>query len=199
MSLIACALSSLIVSSGLESREISLFNGKDLSGWTALGGGSWKVKDGVISGTSAKDQPQGILLWKDPVKDFTARCRFRIKEGDSGFYFRTERVDNSVLVHGFQVEVDTSPETGGIYETGGRGWVYKPDPKLHIESGYRAGEWTDLMVTAVGTHYIIRVNGVRITEMNDPAGRTEGRLALQLHSGQDMDVEYKDIFIRKIG
>ena len=198
MSLIAVTLCALLVSAPQDSKEVKIFNGKDLTGWTAMGGGTWSVKDGVIAGRSKPDQPQGILLWEKSVKDFTARCRFRIRAGDSGFYFRTERVDNAVLVHGFQVEVDTSLETGGIYETGGRGWVHFPDFELHKKSGYKAGEWTDLIVTAVGTHYIVKINGVTITEMNDPKGRTEGRLALQLHGGLDMDVEYKDIYIRTI-
>jgi hypothetical protein len=199
MSFAALAFGALLVSSPVDSQEVRLFNGRDLTGWTALGGGKWTVENGVIKGRSTPDQPQGLLLWKDPVKDFTARCKFRITEGDSGFYFRTERVDNEVLVHGFQVEVDTSFETGGIYETGGRGWVHKPDFSLHDQSGYKPGEWTDLQVTAIGTQYIIRVNGTRITVLNDPQGRTEGRLALQLHGAQNMDVEYKDIYVRPIG
>lgn len=198
MSLIALSVCAMIVAAPQQHKEMKLFNGKDLSGWTAMGGGKWVVKDGVIAGTSSTDQPQGILLWKDPVKDFTARLKFRIRAGDSGFYFRTERVDNTVLVHGFQVEIDTSLETGGIYETGGRGWVHFPDFELHKKSGYKAGEWTNLIVTAVGTHYLISVNGVVITQINDPKGRTEGRLALQLHGGLEMDVEYKDIYISAI-
>ena len=197
MSLTALTLFALLVA-GPQSQEVKIFDGKTLDGWTAIGGGTWEVKGGVIAGTSTPDQPQGVLMWKDPVKDFTARLKFRIRAGDSGFYFRTERVEREVIVHGFQVEIDTSLETGGIYETGGRGWVHFPDFKLHEKSGYKAGEWTELIVTAVGTHYIIKVNGVTITEITDPQGRREGRVALQLHSGLEMDVEYKDIYIRTI-
>ncbi len=197
MSLTALTLFAL-AAAGPQSKEVKIFDGKTLDGWTAMGGGTWEVKDGVIAGRSKPDQPQGVLMWKDPVKDFTARLKFRIRAGDSGFYFRTERVDNDVIVHGFQVEIDTSLETGGIYETGGRGWVHFPDFKLHEKSGYQAGQWTELIVTAVGTQYIIQVNGVTITEINDAQGRREGRVALQLHGGLDMDVEYKDIYIRTI-
>lgn len=187
-----------LLATGPQSQETKIFDGKTLDGWTAIGGGTWSVKDGVIAGTSTPDQPQGVLMWKDPVKDFTARLKFRIRAGDSGFYFRTERVESDVIVHGFQVEVDTSRETGGIYETGGRGWVHKPDFALHDKSGYKAGEWTELIVTAVGVHYVVKVNGVTITDMTDPQGRTEGRLALQLHGRLEMDVEYKDIYLRTI-
>ena len=53
-------------------------------------------------------------------------------------------------------------------------------------------------VTAIGTHYLIKVNGVVITDMDDPKGRTEGRLALQLHGGLEMDIEYKDIYLKAL-
>ena len=29
-------------------KPVSLFNGKDLSGWVSMHGGEWKVEDGVI-------------------------------------------------------------------------------------------------------------------------------------------------------
>ncbi len=137
MSLTALTLFALLAA-GPQTQEVKIFDGKTLDGWTAMGGGTWEVKDGVIAGRSQPDQPQGVLMWKNPVKDFTARLKFRIRAGDSGFYFRTERVENEVIVHGFQVEVDTSRETGGIYETGGRGWVHKPDFALHDK---KAREW----------------------------------------------------------
>ena len=196
--LVVATVCAVLASGQQFSKDDSIFDGKTLDGWTAIGGGKWEVKDGVIAGTSTKDQPQGILLWKDTVKNFTAKLKFRIRAGDSGFYFRTERVESDVIVHGFQVEVDTSRETGGIYETGGRGWVHKPDFALHDQSKYKAGEWTDLEVTAIGTHYLIKVNGVVITDIDDPKGRTEGHLALQLHGGLEMDIEYKDIYLKAL-
>ena len=67
----------------------------------------------------------GFFL-SDRIEDFTVRAQFKVNSGDSGFYFRCEPVPGGVSVHGFQVEVDYSQETGGLYETGGRGWVKKP-------------------------------------------------------------------------
>ena len=61
----------------------------------------------------------GILLTEKQFKDFTVKANFRVNSGDSGFYFRCDPVKGGVSVHGFQVEVDYSQETGGLYETGG--------------------------------------------------------------------------------
>ena len=91
-------------------------------------------------GRSPKSERRhGILLSDAEVGDFALRAKFRVHSGDSGFYFRCEPVKGGVSVHGFQVEVDTSQETGGLYETGGRAWVVKPTeaeiPRKKIQAG----------------------------------------------------------------
>ena len=73
--------------------ESQIFDGKSLKGWEVVGGGKWTVEDGgVLKGTCALADEQGVLVWEKPVKDFTARLQFRISGGNSGFYFRTERI-----------------------------------------------------------------------------------------------------------
>ena len=176
----------------------SIFDGKSLEGWTKLGGGEWSVENGAIVGRSKPGQEQGLLLYKNPVKDFIAKAKFKITAGDSGFYFRVGIIDKDPFCEGFQVEIDTSPETGGIYETNGRGWVYLPKPEQHNASKYKAAEWADLEVRAVGTHYKVYINNVVITDIRDPQGRTEGRLALQLHGNMEMDVMFKDLKLTPI-
>lgn len=172
-----------------------IFDGKSLDGWTKVGGGQWSVEDGAIVGRSKPGEAQGLLVYKYSVKDFHARAKFKISAGDSGFYFRVDLLDKDPYCAGFQVEIDTSPETGGIYETEGRGWVAFPDAKLHDQTKYKAGEWTDLEVTARGTRYLVKVNGVTITDIDDPQGRKVGRLALQLHGNMEMDVAFRDLTI----
>ena len=108
-----------------------LFNGNNLNGWEATPGGNWEVKNGVIVGTSPKSERRhGILLTKNRFKDFVVKAKFRVIHGDSGFYFRVDRVKSGVSVHGFQVEIDETDETGGLYETGGRGWVHQPTSEV---------------------------------------------------------------------
>ncbi|HUT95015.1 MAG TPA: DUF1080 domain-containing protein [Thermoguttaceae bacterium] len=173
-----------------------LFDGETLDGWHVLPGGSWQVKDGIIVGTSDKSEPRhGLLVSDKTYADFSVRFQFRVVTGNSGFYFRSEKVGQGVGVHGFQAEVDNSQNVGGLYETGGRAWVVGPDPEL-IKEIYKPGEWNEMSVTASGRNVVVCLNGKKTVELKDDPGRLEGHLALQLHGGMDMEVMFKDIEIR---
>ena len=170
-----------------------IFDGETLNGWHTLPGGEWKVEDDMIVGRSpASDARHGLLVTDRKYSDFTARLKFRVHSGDSGFYFRVDEVGGTVGVNGFQVEVDSSLETGGLYETGGRAWVVKTKDEDNAKI-YKPGEWTDLSLSAHGSRLTVQLNGRKTAELLDDPGRREGHLALQLHGSQDMHVEYKDI------
>lgn len=177
----------------------SLFDGKTLSGWTVMPGGTWTVENGTITGKSPASEPRhGILLSDKSYKDFTVKCKFRVLSGDSGFYFRAEKVKSAVSVNGFQVEVDFSQETGGLYETGGRTWVVNPAKEEIPKKKYKPGEWTTLELTAKGRDVTVKINGVVTAELKDDKGRTEGYFGLQLHGGMDMHVQFKDLEILEL-
>ena len=175
-----------------------IFDGKSLKGWEVVGGGKWSVAKGVLKGECTKADEQGILLYEKAVEDFSAHVEFRISDGNSGFYFRTERIKEQPLVKGMQAEIDAIEDVAGIWETAGRGWVSKPDAALHAKTKFKPGEWTTLDVTAVGDHYTIKLNGVTTVDIHDPEGRKEGRVALQLHGGVDMTVEFRKIQLSPI-
>ena len=94
-----------------------IFDGKTLKGWETVGGGKWTVeRGGILKGECSKTDEQGILVYAKPVKDFTARLQFRISDGNSGFYFRTERIKEQPLLKGMQAEIDAIEDVGGIWE-----------------------------------------------------------------------------------
>ena len=172
-----------------------LFDGETLDGWSTLPGGKWEVKDGVILGTSVASDPRhGQLISNKKYKDFVARLKFKSVKGNSGFYFRVDKVDGSVGVHGFQAEIDPANDVGGLYETGGRAWVVKPSPEK-VATYYKPGEWNEMTVAAEGRNVTVFINGQKSAELKDDPGRTKGHIALQLHGGQDMHVEFKDVMI----
>ena len=192
-------LLSSLLTTGAEPKWQPLFNGKDLDGWHPVPGGKWEVVDGTILGTSPRSEPRhGLLMTDKRFKNFRVRARFKVTSGDSGFYFRVEKTNTHVSVRGFQAEVDNSREVGGLYETSIRAWVSKPDPKL-IARTVKPGEWTDLLVTAVGDDITVSLNGVKVTELlGDKKCLKEGHIALQLHGGQDMRVQFKDLSIMEL-
>ena len=189
-------LLSLAINLTAADKGTLLFDGKTLKGWTPAPGGKWQVKDSAIVGTSPRSERRhGILLTDKQFSDFVVKARFRVHKGDSGFYFRAKRVKSAVSVNGFQVEVDTTQETGGLYETGGRAWVNKPNAKVIQERRYKQGEWTDLELSAISKHIVVKINGVVSSELKNDPGRKRGHIGLQLHGGQDMHVEYKNLII----
>jgi len=174
-----------------------LFDGKTLKGWHSLPGGSWQVKDGAIVGTSTKaERRHGLLLSDKEYADFVVCFKFRVVKGNSGFYFRSEKVRGAVGVHGFQAEVDNSPHVAGLYETGNRGWVCQSDPNV-IKDLYKPGQWNEMSITAVGRNVTVRLNGTKTVEIKNDPGRLKGHFAMQLHGGMDMEVMFKDIYLRE--
>ena len=171
-----------------------LWDGKTLTGWHKIGTGTWTIEDGAIVGRKeAKDGEFGHLVTDKVFKDFAVRVKYKAAKGNSGLYFRIEEKGASG-VSGFQAEIDPTKDAGGLYETNGRAWVVQPKPE-DVKTWYKPGEWNAMDVTAVGRRLLVHVNGRKSAEvLNDP-GRTEGRLALQLHGGNDMDVRFKDIEI----
>jgi hypothetical protein len=172
-----------------------IFDGKSLAGWSIVGGGKWVAEKGVLRGSCAKADDQGILLYEKPVGDFTAKLKFRISGGNSGFYFRCETLKEQPLMRGMQAEIDAIDDVAGIWETAGRGWVYKPTPEVHATTKFVPGEWSSMDVSAIGTHYVVKLNGKTVTDIDDPMGRKEGAVGLQLHGGMDMVVEFKDVYL----
>ena len=178
---------------------IPLFDGKTLNGWSPVPGGRWEVKNGAILGTSPKSENRHVILLSErQYSDIIVQVKFRVHQGDSGFYFRAQKVTSAVGVNGFQVEVDSSQETGGLYEIGGRKWVNKTDAQAIEKRKYQKGEWTELELKAIGRSMVIRINGLICSELKNDPGRIIGFFGLQLDSKEEMRVEYKGIQIEEL-
>ncbi|MCX7424621.1 MAG: DUF1080 domain-containing protein [Planctomycetia bacterium] len=174
-----------------------LMDGKTLDGWRAIGGGQWTVEDGVIHGTSAASETRhGHLITTRPFADFAVRLAYKAAKGNSGLYFRVEE-GGTAGVLGFQAEIDPEKDAGGLYETGGRAWVVQPTAET-VKKCFKPGEWNAMSVVAVGRRVVVEVNGQKTAELLDDPGRARGFLALQLHGGMDMDVQFKDIEVLEI-
>ena len=172
----------------------SLWDGKTLSGWHIIGKGEWRVEEGAIHAIHPKSEKEfGHLVTDKSYKDFTARLKFKALKGNSGLYFRIEEKGHSG-VSGFQAEIDAEKDVGGLYETNGRAWVVKPSPE-DVKKWFKPGAWNEMTVSAHGGHIIVTVNGIKTAELPNDTGRTEGRLALQVHANLDCDLWFKDLQI----
>ena len=110
--------------------SISLFNGKDLTGWVNYGREKWYVEDGLLVCESGMYKEYGYLGTEQKFKDFDLTLEFKQEaNGNSGVFFRSSIEGTKIT--GWQAEVAPKGQhTGGIYESYGRGWLIKPIPSL---------------------------------------------------------------------
>lgn len=169
-----------------------LWNGLDLRGWRPIGQGSWQITEGAILGRhEASVADYGHLVTDRVFTDFVARLKFRSVKGNSGFYFRVAEEGFSGVT-GFRAEIDPANDVGGLYETNGRQWVSRPAPAEQLR-WFHPRQWNTLTVHAHGGRIKVDMNGQQVSELPDDPGRRDGKLALQLHGGQDVEVWFKDI------
>ena len=183
----------------LELKSVPLFDGKTLAGMYRVGGGSWTVEDGAIVGTqSSEDEVTGLMWVEQPYAEFAITLKYKIDKGNSGFFFRSQQtVGDNTGVRGIQVEVDRQTDCGGLYESGGRGWLSKPTEKF---SNY--DKWNDMMIYTCGDQVMVWINNKLIVDCDTSpqmkkhanTGYTNN-FAFQLHKKQDVVVRFKDIEI----
>ena len=72
------------------------------------------------------------------------------------------------------------------------------DPAKLLEA-VKPGEWNQYVVTAKGGHIVLTINDVVMCDLqdDDPRRIVQGKLALQVHVGPPMLVQFKDLFLRE--
>ena len=181
---------------------VSLFNGKDLGGWKPNGDEKWVVEQGNVLGESAANK-YGYLTTEKTYRDFDLRLKFKGEAlGNSGLFLHSRITgtdpEHGPDIEGMQVEVDPTPgkHTGGLYESGGRGWVAMPTAEA--ENALKPGEWNDLEVWVHGNHIVTHLNGVKVADFTDPVPKfTDGVIGLQIHTGGGVKMRWKDIYIKE--
>jgi len=211
-----------IQSASAADKYVSLFDGESLKGWDG-NKRFWSVRDGAITGQTTKDNPtkgNTFIIWKGgKVADFDLKLKFRIVGGNSGIQYRSKVAKNKKwVVRGYQADFEAGTKYIGIlYEEGGRGILALRGTKVVIQSTgkkkvvgkttndkeflatLKKEKWNDYQVTAKGNHLVQKINGyttVDVTDNQKSRRAMSGILALQLHAGPPMLVQFKDVKIR---
>jgi hypothetical protein len=189
----------LIVTASLSSliAQRPIFNGKDLTGWTVHGTEKWYVENGELICESGPDKEYGYLSTKKTYKNFVLTLQFKQEaNGNSGVFFRS--TIDGLKIQGWQVEVaPINLHTGGIYESYGRGWLIKPSPA--DEKYLKTGEWNTLEIRVIKDKVTTKLNGRQMIKLKDEKiGNANGFIALQIHSGGDIKVRWKNIKIKEL-
>jgi hypothetical protein len=178
----------------LSSAQISLFNGKDLDGWTIHGTELWYVEDGLLVCESGPDKAYGYLSTNAFYDDFELTLEFKQEaNGNSGVFIRS--TVEGTKVSGWQVEVaPPGSDTGGIYESYGRGWLIKPDPSK--DEAVKMGAWNKMKIRVQGNKVSTWLNGVSMVELEDEKiGKGKGAVALQIHDGGGIKVRWRNLIL----
>ena len=174
-----------------KTESVLLFNGIDLSGWTIHGTERWYVENGDLVCENGPDNEYGYLSTDEYYDDFILTLEYKQESnGNSGVFFRSTL--EGVIINGWQVEISPpGMDTGGIYESYGREWLIKPDPK---DENLNYGDWNSMKIMVDGDNVKTWLNGVEMIALSDKiVGQGKGSIALQIHAGDDVKVRWRNI------
>jgi hypothetical protein len=182
-----------------------LFDGRTLNGWE---GDSrvWSVENGAIVGSTDthKVEQNTFLIHKDTVADFHLIAEVRLRNHNSGIQFRSQRVEGpGWIVAGYQADFSDAGDNsawGNFYEERGRRRSVMKTNDEGWQRGktlVRRGDWNEIQVIACGPRIEVKLNGETTVQAHDEKSPS-GVLALQLHSGVPMRVEFRNMRIRRL-
>ena len=183
-----------------------LFNGKNLDGWEG-DPVLWSVSNGEIVGSSDGHpfKVNTFLIQKGTYKNFILKCDIKLRNHNSGIQFRSEHMPgDGWIVRGYQADAsevdDQKSAWGNLYEERlrGRKAMKSPDAGWQIaKSLVHHGDWNTYEILADGDHIRLTFNGVVTIDMHDSAALS-GIIALQMHAGPEMRVEFRNLKIKEL-
>jgi predicted esterase len=177
-----------------------LFDGKTLQGWE---GDStlFRAENGVILGNSPGIRHNAFLASQAEFGDFFFKTSFRMRgqaDANSGIMFRAQRVPDSTEMIGYQADIGQD-FWGCLYDESRRNRVLVR-PKTESLQAIHHGDWNEYEIRARGPRIDTAINGVRMIEYRetDPAIPQSGRFGLQIHAGNLLTVEWRDVRIQPL-
>jgi prenyltransferase beta subunit/pimeloyl-ACP methyl ester carboxylesterase len=175
-----------------------MINGKDLTGWegnTEL----WSVRDGMLVGRSPGLNHNEFLATTRSYGDFVLSLDFRMIDGkgNSGVQFRSVRVPGTEM-SGYQADIGEG-YWGSLYDESRRNKVLVPAAENALKALKKNG-WNHYVLRAIGDHVTLSLNGVTSVDYRetDPSIARSGLIAVQIHAGGPMEVQFKDMMIQSL-
>src|SRR5262245_43627094 len=206
----------------------SIFDGKTLEGWDGNPDFWSVQDGALTGTTTADKPTKGntFIIWrKGDTADFELKCQYKIVGGNSGIQYRSFEVPNEKwVVGGYQGDFEAGDTYSGInygerfrgiLANRGQKTVVKrgADGKVVVEEVAKVGDsaesqmkikmedWNVYQIIAKGSTFEHRINGVVTSICTDEDAkerRSEGIIALQLHAGPPMTVQFRNIRLKKL-
>jgi Domain of Unknown Function (DUF1080) len=203
-----------------QSAWTTLFNGKDLTGWTRHSGvAEYRVEDGSIVGKTVAGTGNTFLCSDKAYSDFILEFEFKVPTGmNSGVQFRSEffpeertlKVDGkdkkvpADRVHGYQFEIDPSPRayTAGVYDEMRRGWINDLSKNESARKAFKADDWNKARIECKGDSIKTFLNGVPAADLKDSL-TAKGIIGLQVHAigknaKEGAEIRWRNIRIQEL-
>ncbi len=210
-----------------EAGFVSIFDGRTLDGWDG-NPAFWRVEEGAITGqTTAENPTKGntFLIWRGGhVDNFELRLEYKLVGGNSGIQYRSFEVPGQPwVVGGYQGDFEAGKRFSGIlYGEKFRGILANRGDKTEvtrdggkvkvkvvrkvgdsdkIQAAIRPEQWNSYRIVADGytfRHYINDVQTIECTDNDKQMRRPVGILALQLHAGPAMQVQFRRIRVKRL-
>lgn len=173
---------------------IELFNGKDQTGWTHIGKGSFIVEDGAL----VTQAGMGMLYYETrSFRDYMLEVEWKVnnKCNNSGIFVRFPEKSNDpwhAVTKGYEIQIDDCDKNGLKNQTGS---AYDQFAATKLASK-PAGDWNKYQITIVGQHYTVVLNGEKVNEFDGVRG-SEGYIGLQNHDPISR-VSFRSVRVKEI-
>ena len=201
----------------------TLFNGKDLNGWSKKGGeATYAVENGCLVGTTKPNTPNTFLCpdrqFSNFELTFEVKCDAKLNSGiqirsicsESEVPDALEGKDREKMLKrtkggslsGPQVEIAANGNAAGVYFEGVGGWLLQPNKTLTQEA-YKTDGWNRYRVVAKGTNIKVWINDTKISDGDDERSKcTKGFLGFQVHGvggrTEPLKVRWRKIKIKEL-
>ena len=202
----------------------TIFDGKTLDKWDG-NPEFWRVEDGTITGQTTAEKPtpgNTFIVWRGgETADFELKLEYKIINGNSGIQYRSFEVPNEKwVIGGYQGDFEAGDTYSGInygerfrgiLANRGQKTIIGDDhmPKVvevfgksdEIQAKIKKEDWNEYHVSAKGFTFEHRINGVLTSVVIDEdkaERRATGVLALQLHQGPPMKVQFRKIRLKQL-
>jgi hypothetical protein len=202
----------------------AIFDGTTLTGWDG-DPKFWRVEGGAIVGESTPEKkvgPNTFVIWRGgKPANFELKLQYKINNTNSGIQYRSVEMPEVAkwVLKGYQADIDVQNRySGQLYEERGRGFlamrgqftrmmgdnkktlIGSPGDGEALKAFIKADDWNDFHVIARDNVIVHVLNGQIMCAFvdDDPKGRAmEGLLGFQLHAGDPMKVEFRNIYLRE--
>jgi choline-sulfatase len=199
---------------------VNLLSGNRLNQWSG-DEKYWSMKNGVLTGvTDGSLKMNRFITWKgSTIRNFELRVKVNVSPGgNSGLQYRGQSRPDLALdvVTGYQCDVvaNTPGYNGMLYEEKGRRILSHTGEKVIVDPDgqpwvvgkmpvkeFAPGEWHDYRVLVRGNHHQHWIDGhptADLIDLDEKNRALEGVLAVQVHVGPAMNIQYKDFRIKHL-